>query len=84
MVRNYLKMIMKWGGNMNKIVIERCKMSGGKYKNTYRLKIGEKVLFQKPDGSFLAWTRKKDAKEVLDALFSHGIDYVEKKLKTQL
>lgn len=66
------------------IVINRVIMSGKGPKYTYRLELDSKVLFQKESGSHLAWTRKKDAKSIIKAIETYGIDYVESELKFKL
>lgn len=67
-----------------KIVIKRVIMAGKGPKYTYRLELNSQVLFQKESGSHLAWTRKKDAKAIINAIEIHGIDYVQSELKFKL
>lgn len=66
---------------INKIKIERVIMSGKGPRITYKLVYEGKNMFSTAIGSYLAWTRKKDAQKIIEALEIHGVDYVESKLK---
>ena len=64
-----------------KLTINRIPMSGSGPKYTYAICQGDKFMFQ--DGQtqgYFAWTRKKDAQRIIDAIEIHGLEYVEEKL----
>ena len=63
-----------------KIIIERVIMSGHGPKFTYCLKSDGKILFAANPGQYMAWTKKKDAQRIIDAINTHGLEYVEQKL----
>lgn len=64
------------------IKIERVIMSGRGPKYTYKLVSGGKTMFQSQDhGGYMAWTRKKDAQAVIDAIEYRGLESVEQELK---
>lgn len=65
------------------ITIERLVMSGKGPKYLYKLVSDGKTLFINPKseyGSFYAWTKKKDAQAIVDAIGSKGLEYVEEKM----
>ena len=66
------------------ITIEKIIISGRTSKTMWKLVSEGKTLFVNPDSpyqSFTAWSRKKDAKAILDKINEMGIDYVTDKLK---
>jgi len=64
-----------------KIIIERVIMSGHGPKFTYCLKNeANQILFAVNSGQYMAWTKKKDAQRIIDAINTHGLEYVEQKL----
>jgi DNA-binding HxlR family transcriptional regulator len=65
------------------IKIERLVMSGKGPKVMYKLVSEGKTLFvnkESPFGSFYAWTKKKDAQNILNAIKEKGLEYVEEKM----
>ena len=61
--------------------IERVTMSGRGVKFTYSIldDKGER-MFKTSYNSYHAWTRKKDAQRIIDAIDTHGLSYVEERL----
>ncbi len=66
--------------NPNEIKIERVIMSGKGPKITYKLVYQNKTMFASSIGSYIAWTRKKDAKLIVDRINEYGLFFVETKL----
>ena len=66
--------------NPNDIKIERVIMSGPGPKITYKLVYNNKTMFSSSIGSYMAWTRKKDAKLIIERIKEHGLPFVENKL----
>lgn len=65
------------------IKIEKMVMSGKGPKTMYKITCDGKTLFINPKsqfGGFSAWTKKKDAQRIVDAINQHGVDFVHKKL----
>jgi DNA-binding HxlR family transcriptional regulator len=67
------------------IKIERMVMSGKGPKVLYKLTSNGQILFRKvkedTNSSFWAWTKKKDAQAVIDAIETRGLESVEEELQ---
>jgi hypothetical protein len=63
-----------------KITVKRCIMSGLGPKYTYYLESDGKIMFKTSSNSYKAWTKKKDALRIVNAIEVHGLEYVEEKL----
>lgn len=66
--------------NPNEIKIERVLMSGRGVKITYKLVYHNTTMFQTSSNSYVAWTRKKDAKLIVERIKEYGLEFVEEKL----
>lgn len=66
--------------NVNEIKVERVVMSGKGPRITYKLVYNTKTMFQTSSNSYIAWTRKKDAKLIIERIKEYGLPFVEEKL----
>lgn len=72
------------GIDFEKIKVDRVVMSGSGPRYTYRLMLDGNVLFKTSTGSYLAWSKKRDAQAIIVALKLKGIEYVEEKLEQKM
>jgi hypothetical protein len=54
--------------NVTEIKIERVIMSGKGPRITYKLVLNSKTMFQTSSNSYIAWTRKKDSKLIIERI----------------